>query len=55
MKAVAHRGCMSVTSRGQEIKGLISPCFHQLLLQFDAPGKLACSEIIEHSPTQGDL
>lgn len=26
MKAVADRGCMSVTSKGQEKKGLISLC-----------------------------
>lgn len=55
MKAVAPRGCMSVTSRGQETKGLLSPCLHQLLLQFDAPGKIACSKITEHSRTQEDL
>lgn len=55
MKAVVNRGHMSVTSRGQETKGLISPCLHQVLLQFDAPGKLAYSEITEHFPTQGDL
>lgn len=35
MKAVAPRGCMS--AEGQETKGLISPCSHQLPLQCDAP------------------
>lgn len=55
IKAVAHRGCLSVRSRGQKTKGLISPCFHQLLLQFDVPGKMTCSEITEHFPTQEEL
>lgn len=35
MKAVAPRGCLS--AEGQEKKGLISPCSHQLRLQRDAP------------------
>lgn len=59
VRSVRHEGSSSQRmhecyKQRRENKGF-DFSLHQLLLQFDAPGKLACSEVTERSPTQEDL